>query len=158
MHLILYFLCCTVGTWELWIISTKYLYFENLSYMKKQQEQAEAHTKQYHQSNQQWKPVLTSSWLLSLTGRCFLALGLVMTIPFRVLGHKREEVCILTILPRHVLPAGRCLSIVGPWTFTSILADGWILLDLAKVQIVAALTMAMAVTVLNGSQGKGWWC
>ena len=59
MDLILYFLSCTVGTWDLWFISTKHLYLENLSYIKKQEEQAKAETKQYHQSNQQWKPVLS---------------------------------------------------------------------------------------------------
>ena len=42
------------GYLELLFISTKHLYFENLSYIKKQQEQTEAQTKQYHQSNQQW--------------------------------------------------------------------------------------------------------
>ena len=59
VDLILRFLSCTVGTWEIWFILTKHLYLEVLSYIKKQQEQTEAQTKQYHQSNQQWKPVLT---------------------------------------------------------------------------------------------------
>ena len=59
VDLILCFLSCPVGTWEVWFISTKHLYLENLSYIKKQQEQAEAQTKQYQQSNQQWMPVLT---------------------------------------------------------------------------------------------------
>ena len=42
-------------------VSSKCIHFENLSYNKKQQEQAEAQTKQYHQSIQQGKPVLTFS-------------------------------------------------------------------------------------------------
>ena len=56
---ILCFLSCTVGTWSFWFISTERLYLESLTYIKKQQEYAEAQTKQYHHSNQQWKPVLT---------------------------------------------------------------------------------------------------
>ena len=59
VDLILYFLSCTAGTWEFRSISTKHLYLENLSYIKMQQEQALAQTKQYHQSNPQWKLVLT---------------------------------------------------------------------------------------------------
>ena len=59
VDLILNFLSCTVGTWEFRFISTKHLYLENLSYIKKQQEQTQAQTKQYHQSNPQWKLVLT---------------------------------------------------------------------------------------------------
>ena len=38
---------------EFWLISSNHFYFENLIYTKKQQEQAEAQSKQYHQSNQQ---------------------------------------------------------------------------------------------------------
>ena len=45
VDLILCFLSCTLGTWEVWFFSTKNLYLENLSYIKKQQEQAEAQTK-----------------------------------------------------------------------------------------------------------------
>ena len=44
--------------------------------------------------------------LLSLTGWCFPPLALVMTVRFRVVGHKREETCIFTIFLCHVLPAG----------------------------------------------------
>ena len=44
------FSSCTVGTWKFWFISTNHLHLENLSYSKKQQEQAEERTKQYHQS------------------------------------------------------------------------------------------------------------
>ena len=51
------------GYLEFWFISTKHLYLENVSYIKKQQEQVEAQTKYYHQSNQQWKPVLTFSYV-----------------------------------------------------------------------------------------------
>ena len=59
VDLILCFLSCTEGTWSLGFFQQTNLYLENLSYIKNQQEQAEAQTKQYHQSNQQWKPVLT---------------------------------------------------------------------------------------------------
>ena len=55
------------GYMEFWFISTKHLYLENLSYIKKQQEQAKAKTKQYHQSNQPSKPVLT---FLVCTNKC----------------------------------------------------------------------------------------
>ena len=44
--------------------------------------------------------------LLSLTGWCFPPLVLVMTIRFRFVGHKREEVCIFMTSPSHVLRAG----------------------------------------------------
>ena len=37
------------------LLGKPYLYLENLSYIKNRQEQAEAQTKQYHQSNQQSK-------------------------------------------------------------------------------------------------------
>ena len=51
--------CLHCGYLEFWFILSKHFYLENLCYTKKQQEQAEAQTKQYHQSSQQWKPVLT---------------------------------------------------------------------------------------------------
>ena len=51
--------CLHAGYSYFWFISSKHLYLENLSYIKKQQEQAEAQTKQYHQSSQQLKPVPT---------------------------------------------------------------------------------------------------
>ena len=66
--------------------------------------------------------------LLSLTGWCFPALALVMTIRFRVVGHEREEVCIFMIFQSHVLPARRCLSNLGPRPLTSLFAGGWCIL------------------------------
>ena len=45
--------CLHCGYLYLRLISSKHIYLENLSYIKKQQEQAEAQTKQYHQSIQQ---------------------------------------------------------------------------------------------------------
>ena len=51
VDLILWSFACTVGTY-FWLISSKHIYLENLNYIKKQQERAEAQTKQYHQSNQ----------------------------------------------------------------------------------------------------------
>ena len=92
-----------------------------------------------------------SPWLLSLTGWCFPPLALVMTIRLCVVGHKREEVCIFMIFRSHVLPAGRRLSIHGPWIFTSVSADCWIFLDGAGIGILAAFTIPIAVTVLNVS-------
>ena len=53
------------------------------------------------------------------------------------------------IFPSHVLPAGWHLSIFGPWTLTSIFADGWIFLDFVIILMVAALGIPMALTVLN---------
>ena len=41
--------CLHCGYLDIWLISSKHFYFENLSYSKKQQKQAEAQTKQYHQ-------------------------------------------------------------------------------------------------------------
>ena len=89
--------------------------------------------------------------LLSLTGWCFPPLALVMTIRFRVVGYKREEVCIFMIFPSHVHPAGQRLSILGPWILTSVSADGWIFSDGAMIPIVAALAIPIAVTALNVS-------
>ena len=57
VDLILRFLSCTVGTWSFGLFQQTICVWQHLSYIKKQQEQAEAQTKQYHQSNQQWKPV-----------------------------------------------------------------------------------------------------
>ena len=82
--------------------------------------------------------------LLSLTGWCFPPLALVMTIRFRV-------VCIFMIFPSHVLPAGRRLSILGPWILTLVSADGWIFPDGAIILFVAALAIRIAVAVLNVS-------
>ena len=45
--------CLHCGYLYFWLISSTHIYLKNLSYIKKQQEQAEAQTKQYHQSNQQ---------------------------------------------------------------------------------------------------------
>ena len=45
--------CLHCGYLYLWLISSKHIYLETLNYIKKQQEQAEAQTKQYHQGNQQ---------------------------------------------------------------------------------------------------------
>ena len=45
--------CLHCGYLMFWLISSKHIYLESLSYTKKQQEQAEALTKQYHPSNQQ---------------------------------------------------------------------------------------------------------
>ena len=47
------FLCLHCGYLEFLLLSTKNFYLENLSYTKKQQDQVEAQTKQYHESNQQ---------------------------------------------------------------------------------------------------------
>ena len=46
-------LCLHCGYLYFWLILSKHIYLENLNYIKKQQEQAKAQTKQYHQSNQQ---------------------------------------------------------------------------------------------------------
>ena len=73
VNLILYFLFA-LGTWDFWVYFNKTLILENLSYLKKQQEQAEGQTKQYHQSNQQWKPVLTFSYTQLF---CLLIVGLL---------------------------------------------------------------------------------
>ena len=95
--------------------------------------------------------ISNSPGLLSLTGWCFPPLALVMTIRLRVVGHKRDEVCILMIFLSHVLPPGRPFPILGPWTLTPSIANYLILLDLAIILIVAALAIPMAVTVLNVS-------
>ena len=95
--------------------------------------------------------ISNSPRLLSLTGWCFPPLGLVMTIRFCVVGLERKEVCIFMIFPSHVFPAGRRLSILGPWILTSVSADGWIFLDGAIIPIIPALAIPMAVTVLNVS-------
>ena len=95
--------------------------------------------------------ISNSPLLISLTGCCFPPLALVMSIRFRVVGHEREEVCIFMHFPSHVLPAGRHLSILGPWILTFVSADGWIFLDGAIVPIVTALAIPIAVTVLNVS-------
>ena len=95
--------------------------------------------------------ISNSQRLLSLTGWGVPPLGLVMTIRFRVVGQERKEVCILMIFPSHVLPARRRLSILRPWKLTSIIADGWIFLDLTIIPIVAALPIPMTLTVLNVS-------
>ena len=42
--------CGYLGALVYYLISSKHWHLENLSYMKKQQEQAEARNKQYHQS------------------------------------------------------------------------------------------------------------
>ena len=98
------------------------------------------------------REISNSPRLLSLEGWwCFPPLGSVGTMRFRVVGHKREEICISMIFPSHVLPAGGRRSILGPWTLTSIFAVGWIVLDLAIIPIVAALAIPMAVMVLNVS-------
>ena len=95
--------------------------------------------------------VSNSPRLLSLKGWCFSPLALVITIRFCVVCHKREEVCILMIFPSHVLPARQRLSILRPWTLTSIFANGLIFLDLTINPIVAALATPNAVTVINVS-------
>ena len=71
------------GYLEVRFISTKHLYLQNLSYIKKQQEQAEAQTKQYHQSNQQWKPVITFFVLGAVDQQ--LVLGKIQDTPTRKL-------------------------------------------------------------------------
>ena len=52
VDLILWSFACTVRTY-FWLISSKQVWLDNMNYIKKQQEQAGAQTKQYHQSNQQ---------------------------------------------------------------------------------------------------------
>ena len=59
VDLILYFLFALRVLGSFGLFQQKDVFLENLSYIKKQQEQEEAQTKQYHQSNQQSKPVLT---------------------------------------------------------------------------------------------------
>ena len=95
--------------------------------------------------------ISNSPQFVFLTGWCFPPLGLVMTIRFHVAGHEREEMCILMTFPSQVLPVGRRLSILGPWTLTSIFANGLIFVDLAIILIVAALAIPIALTVLNVS-------
>ena len=53
--------CGYLGALVYLFISPKHRHLENLSYSKKQQEQAEAQRKQYHHEHQQWKPDLTLS-------------------------------------------------------------------------------------------------
>ena len=45
--------CLHCGYLDFWLISSNQICLENLSYTRKQQEQADAQTKQYHQSKQQ---------------------------------------------------------------------------------------------------------
>ena len=54
-------------------------------------------------------------------------------------------------LPESCTPRGRRVSILGPWTLTSILADGCIFWNFATILIVAALAVLMAVRVLHVS-------
>ena len=61
VDLILYFLCLHCGYLGGLVFFKEHLYLENLSYSKKQQEQAEAQTKHYHQS-------INSGSLFSLSG------------------------------------------------------------------------------------------
>ena len=42
--------CLHCGYLYFWLIPSKHIYLKNLNYIKKQQEQAEAQIKQYHQS------------------------------------------------------------------------------------------------------------
>ena len=42
--------CLHCGCLYFWLNSSEHIFFENLSYIKKQQEQTEAQTKQYHHS------------------------------------------------------------------------------------------------------------
>ena len=57
--------------------------------------------------------IYNSQRLSCLTVWCFPPLILVMTIPFCVVGHKREEVGIFIIFPSHVLAARRSLCILA---------------------------------------------
>ena len=95
--------------------------------------------------------ISNSPRLSSLTGLCLPTFGVALTIRFRFVGQKREEVCIFTIFPSQVLSASRFLSILVPWTLTSVYAHGWIFRDGAIFPIVPALAIFMAVTVLNVS-------
>ena len=45
--------CLHCGYLDFWLFSSAHFYSKSLSYSKKQQEQAEEQTKQYHPSNQQ---------------------------------------------------------------------------------------------------------
>ena len=97
------------------------------------------------------REISNSPRLLSLTGWCFPPLGLVITIRFGVVGHGDEEVCVVIILPSHVLPAERHVSIVRPWMLTLVSANGWIFLDFMRIWSVPALAIIMAVTILKVS-------
>ena len=52
--------CEYLGALVYYFISSKHWYLENLSYIRKQQEQAEAQKKTISSMHQQWKPVLIS--------------------------------------------------------------------------------------------------
>ena len=95
--------------------------------------------------------ISNSLWLLSLTGLCFPLLALVMTIRLRVVGYKREQVCIFMVFSSHVLPARRCLSILRPWTLILIFRGGWFILNFPIVPILPAIAILMAVAVLDVS-------
>ena len=51
--------CGYLGASVYYLISSTHWYLENLSYSKKEQEQAEAQTKTISSKHQQWRPVLT---------------------------------------------------------------------------------------------------
>ena len=45
--------CLHCGYLYFWLISSNYIYLQNLNYIKKQQDGAEVQTKHYHESIQQ---------------------------------------------------------------------------------------------------------